>query len=167
MLCWSPQAISRQGDKCSDEDRQRSCGRTKHSQVQKRMLGSTSLRRWLDFDCDPFHPRGTRELWGGKVFTCHCFYCAPYLLSECFKVQALELNVFSPNLCCCSVTMSCPTLCHWMDCSMPGFPVFSISRSLLKLMCTESVMPSNHLILCYHLLLLPLVFPSITVFSNK
>ena len=42
-----------------------------------------------------------------------------------------------------------------------------ISRSLLKLMSTESVMPSNHLILCHSLLLLPSVFPSIRVFSNE
>ena len=44
---------------------------------------------------------------------------------------------------------------------------FTISWSLLKLMSTESVMPSNHLILCYPLLLLPSVFPSIRVFSNE
>ena len=42
-----------------------------------------------------------------------------------------------------------------------------ISRSLLKLMSIESVMPSNHLILCHPLLLLPSIFPSITVFSNE
>ena len=41
------------------------------------------------------------------------------------------------------------------------------SRSLLKLMSIASVMPSNHLILCHPLLLLPSVFPSIRVFSNK
>ena len=41
------------------------------------------------------------------------------------------------------------------------------SQSLLKLMSTESVMPSNHLILCCPLLLLPSVFPSIRVFSNE
>ena len=41
------------------------------------------------------------------------------------------------------------------------------SRSLLKLMSIESVMPSNHLILCHPLLLLPSIFPSIRVFSNK
>ena len=41
------------------------------------------------------------------------------------------------------------------------------SQSLLKLMSTESVMPSNHLILCYTLLLLPSTFPSIRVFSNE
>ena len=41
------------------------------------------------------------------------------------------------------------------------------SRSLLKLMSIESVMPSNHLILCHPLLLLPSVFPSIRVFPNE
>ena len=41
------------------------------------------------------------------------------------------------------------------------------SQSLPKLMSIESVMPSNHLILCYPLLLLPSIFPSIRVFSNE
>ena len=41
------------------------------------------------------------------------------------------------------------------------------SQSLLKLMSIESVMPSSYLILCHPLLLLPSIFPSITVFSNK
>ena len=41
------------------------------------------------------------------------------------------------------------------------------SRSLPKLMSIESVMPSNHLILCHSLLLLPSIFPSIKVFSNE
>ena len=41
------------------------------------------------------------------------------------------------------------------------------SRSLLKLMSIKSVMPSNHLILCHPLLLLPSIFPSIRVFSNE
>ena len=44
---------------------------------------------------------------------------------------------------------------------------FTISQSLLKLMSMESVMPSNHLILCHPLLLLPLIFPSIRVFSRE
>ena len=44
---------------------------------------------------------------------------------------------------------------------------FSISQSFLKAMSIESVMPSNHLILCRPLLLLPSIFPSIRVFSNK
>ena len=44
---------------------------------------------------------------------------------------------------------------------------FSISQSLLELMSTESVMPSNHLILCCSLLLLPSIFPSTRVFSRE
>ena len=44
---------------------------------------------------------------------------------------------------------------------------FTISRSLLKLMSIELVMPSNHLILCHLLLLLPSIFSSIRVFSKE
>ena len=54
-----------------------------------------------------------------------------------------------------------------MDCNMPDFVSFTISQSLLTLMSIESVMPSNHLILCHHLLLPPSIFPSIRVFSNE
>ena len=46
-------------------------------------------------------------------------------------------------------------------------PSFTISRSLLKLMSMEPVMPSNHLILCRPLLLLSSIFPSIRAFSNE
>ena len=66
-----------------------------------------------------------------------------------------------------SVTQSCPTLCDPMDCSTPGLPVHHNSQSLLKLMSIESVMPSNHCILCRPLLLLPSILPSIRVFSNE
>ena len=45
-------------------------------------------------------------------------------------------------------------------------PFFTISQSSLKLMSIESVMPSNHLILCHPLFLLPSIFPSIGVFSH-
>ena len=54
-----------------------------------------------------------------------------------------------------------------MGCSTPGFPVLHYLWSLLKLMSTESVMLSNHLILCHSLLLMPSIFPSIRVFSNQ
>ena len=54
-----------------------------------------------------------------------------------------------------------------MDCSMPGLPVHHNSWSLFKLMSIESMMPSNHIILCRPLLLLPSIFPSIRVFSNE
>ena len=50
---------------------------------------------------------------------------------------------------------------------MPGSLYSTVSQSLLKLGLTVSMMPSNHLILCYPLLLLPSIFPSIRVFSNE
>ena len=54
-----------------------------------------------------------------------------------------------------------------MDCNLPGSLLIINSQSLLKLMPIESVMPSNHLILCCPLLLLPSIFPSIRVFSKE
>ena len=69
--------------------------------------------------------------------------------------------------CCCPVANLCLTLHDPMDCSMPGSPVFTISWSLLSFLFIESVMPSNHLILCCPLLLLTSIFPSIRVFSNE
>ena len=54
-----------------------------------------------------------------------------------------------------------------MDCSTPGFLSITNSGSQFKLMSITSVMPSNHLILCHPLLLLPSIFPSIRVFSNE
>ena len=54
-----------------------------------------------------------------------------------------------------------------MDCSTPGLLSIANFQSLLKLVSIESVMPSNHLILCRPLLLPPSIFPSIRVFSNE
>ena len=65
-----------------------------------------------------------------------------------------------------SITQSCPTLCDPMDHSMPSLPVHHQFPGL-KLMSIELVMPSNHLILCWCLLLLPSIFPSTRVFSNE
>ena len=66
-----------------------------------------------------------------------------------------------------SFAQSCPTLCDLMDCSMQGFPVHHQFLECAQLMSIELVMPSNHLILCHPLLLLPSIFPSIRVFSNE
>ena len=54
-----------------------------------------------------------------------------------------------------------------MDCSTSGLPVHHHLQSLLKFMSIELMMPSNHLILCHPLLLLPSILPSIRVFSNE
>ena len=63
---------------------------------------------------------------------------------------------------CCSVAKLCLTLRDLMDCNTSGLPV----PHHLKLMSFALVMPSNRLILCRPLLLLPSIFPSIRVFAN-
>ena len=69
--------------------------------------------------------------------------------------------------CCCSVTHLCLTLCKPMDYSVPGFP---IHPHLLEFVQTHLHWVGdtiNHLIFCHPLLFLPLIFPSIRVFSNE
>ena len=79
----------------------------------------------------------------------------------------MSIDVYYMGVQLSSVAQSCPTLCDPMDCSTPGFTVHQNSRSLLRLKSIELVMPSNHLILYLPLLLLPLVFASIRVFSSE
>ena len=63
--------------------------------------------------------------------------------------------------------LSCVRLCNpWTAAHQASLSVTN-SQSLLKFMLIESVMPSNHLILCRPLLLLPSIFPSVRVFSNE
>ena len=102
-----------------------------------------------------------------------------------FKLQALELSVLSSKArkqkiyylhyyipyrvyniyYCCSFTQSYLTLCEPMH--TRSSLSFTISQNFLKLISIESVISSNHLELCHPLLLMPLIFPNIRVFSNE
>ena len=89
-------------------------------------------------------------------------------LSECFY-WSICLSFW----CKCTVLSSVQSLSHvrlfanpWTAAHQASLPITN-SRSLPKLMSIESVMPSNHLILCRPLLLLPSIFSSIRVFSNE
>ena len=67
-----------------------------------------------------------------------------------------------------SVAQLCPTLCVTpLTAACQASLSITNFQHLLRLMSIESVMPSNHLILCHHLLLLPSIFPSIRVFPNE
>ena len=66
-----------------------------------------------------------------------------------------------------SVAQSCPTLCNPMNCSTPGLPIHHQFPEFTQTHVYRVGMPSSHLILCRPLLLLPLIFPSIRVFSNE
>ena len=83
------------------------------------------------------------------------------IIYYCTYVESTKMVQFSP------VTQSCLTLCYPIACSTPGFQSITNSQSLHELMSIESVMPSNHLILCHSLLLPPSNFPSFRVFSNE
>ena len=66
-----------------------------------------------------------------------------------------------------SLSVTSDSLWDPMDCSKPGFHVHHQLLRLLKLMSIESVIPSNHFILCHPPLLLPLIFPSIRISYNS
>ena len=92
------------------------------------------------------------------------------------KAEKRKMHLFSPlNVSCwvnnyslcCSVTKLCTTLCKPMDHSMPAFLVLHYLTEFAQVQSIASAMPSNHVILCHLLLLLPLIFPSIRVFSNE
>ena len=83
--------------------------------------------------------------------------CALYVLKIVTKVGSVQ---------CSSVPQSCPTLRpHGLQ--HARLPCPSLSPGVCSLMSIESVMPSNHLVLCRPLLLLPSVFLSIRVFSSE
>ena len=88
-----------------------------------------------------------------------------------FEKKNLRNNVdfwnFHSSVQFSSVTQSCTTLYDPMNCSTPASLSITNSRSSLKLMSIESVMPSSHLILCCPLLLPPSFLPSIRVSSNE
>ena len=91
------------------------------------------------------------------------YNCGTYLLKTiCVWVDPCSLNpylLFNHSITSNSVT-------PWTAARQASLSITN-SQSPLKLMSIESVMPSNHLILCHPLLLLPSVFPSIRVFSNE
>ena len=88
-------------------------------------------------------------------------------MHNCF-LQLLNLfAIVKSNIQFRSVTQSCPTLCDPINCSNQASLSITNSWNLPKLMSIESVMPSNYLILCCPLLLLPPIPPSIRVFSNE
>ena len=88
----------------------------------------------------------------------HCGFCSYLLFSG---AEHLFTYLFS------SVTQSCLTIAAPWTAACQASLSITKSWSLLKLMCIELVMPSNHLILCHPLLLPPSLFPNIRVFSNE
>ena len=91
--------------------------------------------------------------WGEEWYFSLC--CLPSSLAS-LLIQSAQFS--------CSVISDSAT--PWTAARQASLSITN-SRSLLKFMFIELVMPSNHLILCHPLLLLPSIFPSIRVFSNE
>ena len=77
-----------------------------------------------------------------------------------------KINHSHPHLVVQLLSLVCLFAIPWTAACQASLSL-KISQSLFRLMCIESVMPFNQLILCHPLLLLPLIFPSIRVFSNE
>ena len=99
--------------------------------------------------CDPFSHHVAPSC-------CHAHCPSPTRVPLCFRTVPFS-----------SVAQSCPVLCDPINHSTSGLPVHLQLPEFTQTHVIESVMPSSHLILCHPLLLLPSIFPSIRVISNK
>ena len=113
------------------------------------------------------------------MFILDHFLCACICVHVCyyFFLDHWSLSYIKPSACIFRIGLCGPvvqfnrsvmsnSVTQWTAAGQASLS-FTNSRSLLKLMSIESVMPSNHLILCRPLLLPPSIFPSIRVFSNE
>ena len=103
----------------------------------------------------------SRDFAGGPLVRTLSFHCRGLSLipGQKTKIPQARLLLFSHSVVSDFVTSWTAARLAFLSCTN--------SRSLLKLMSIESVVPSNHLILCHLLLLLPSVFPRIRVFSSE
>ena len=127
---------------------------------------SSGLKRELEMTdfwmfSSPFYPKPRRHAltWTSYNF---CFVVVRKL-GCCLEEEEREADCFQFS----SVAQSCPTLCDPMIAARQASLSITNSRSTPKHMSIETVMPSNHLILCHHILLLLSISPSIRVFSNE
>ena len=98
-----------------------------------------------------------------SLLLCGCWVVPAFLLIPSISICPGFASIFSSvQLLSCVQLVSTP----WTTARQATLSITN-SRSWLKLMSIKSMMPSNHLILCLPLLLLPSIFPSIRVFSNE
>ena len=100
-------------------------------------------------------------LFYGKSIKFYFSFLLNFIFSSCSRQSTFYEVQFS------SVAQLCLTLCDPVDCSTLGFPVHHQLPKPTQTHVLMAVMPSNHLILCPPLLLLPSIFPRIRFFSNE
>ena len=122
--------------------------------------------RQVRFDCGSFFKKLGFSLWLFLTTICPSLLEKQYMLKKQLNIKRERTKGDHNPPQFSLVTQVCLTLCNPMDCSTPGLPVHHQLLELTHTHVHESVMPSNHLILCRPLLL-PSIFPSIGVFSNE
>ena len=115
-----------------------------------------------------------QEYWSGQLFPSLGFFpnsgietTSPSLQEDSSLSHQGSPMVSRSYIQFSSVTQLCPTLCDPMDCSTLGFPVHHQLPEITQTHVYWIRIPSNHLILCHLLLLLPSILLSIRVFSNE
>ena len=126
-------------------------------------MGFSRQEYWngLPFPSSGDLPKPGIELHGWQTLYCLSHYGSPkvHVLAERKHYRTSQFSSLQ--------SLRCVQLCETLQTAAhQASPSITNSWSLLRLMAIESVMPSNHLILC-HPLLLPSIFPSIRVFSNE
>ena len=124
-------------------------------QLQTPYAGLSVIWIWLTAHCFPLHPVFVYFIWA--MDSCWVQVQTAHHMIHFFLFLYIHWHLL---LSFSSVTQSCPTLCDpWTTARQASLSITN-SQSLLKLMSIESVMPSNHLILCCPFLLFPSIFPA-------
>ena len=127
-----------------------------YSRVPQLQIQPTSEQKYVGKNSRLFQGNFNLPSADNYLHSIYIVYATVYTVFTFYSVQ------FSPSVMSDSLRSPAPwTAAHQASLSITN------SRSLLKLMSTELVIPSNHLILCPPLLLQPSIFPSIRVFSNE
>ena len=109
--------------------------------------------------------------WATSVCVCVCVCVCVYFIHFIWEVRAIILrrlkrhSGWEQEFKFSSAGQLCLSLCNPIDCSTPSFPVHHQLPEHAQTHVLQIVMPSNHLILCHPLLLLPSIFPSISLFQ--
>ena len=120
---------------------------------------------WNPYRSEEIEKDQSLGVWSHEVIQPKSFW--PIQILYTFFKKSFTIHIILYISLLSSVAQSCLTLCDPMDYSTQVSLSVTNSWSLLKLMSIESVVPSNHLILCRTLFLLPSIFPSIGVFSSE
>ena len=126
------------------------------------IVNETEVDVFLECACFLYDPMDVGSLISGSSFSKSNLHIWKFSIHILLKPCLKDLEHYLASVQFSSVTQSTP----WTAACLASLSTTN-SPSLLKLMSITLVMPSNHLILCHPLLLLPSIFPSIRVFSNE